>query len=335
MFLHPSTCILFFTIISSILIILTVNSWFLIWLALEINLLVFLPLIITKKRKYSSESALKYFLVQVVRSIIIILVTSLTLNNNFRENLVIIAALLKIGAAPIHQWVISIIEGISWQTTTLLLTLQKLNPLTILSYIFIENSFIIYCFIIFSAVLGSIGALNQTSLRKIIVYSSINHLAWLIISMQISSKLLYLYYSIYIIILITVTRLIYLLQINTVRQILQNKSKYIWVLIISFLSLGGLPPFTGFVPKIIILQELNRLHQVFILIILLFTRFLALFFYMRVILTSSINFSNSNFFYKKNKYVLLIILNIILTILPPFILLILNFKLYKLDTFKV
>jgi len=63
----------------------------------------------------------------------------------------------------------------------ILITIQKIAPLSLLSYTLYSNDLpIIPAAIISSALVGAIGGINQTFLRKIIAYSSINHIAWII-----------------------------------------------------------------------------------------------------------------------------------------------------------
>ncbi|KAG7168731.1 Cytochrome c oxidase subunit 1-like 14, partial [Homarus americanus] len=72
---------------------------------LELNLLSFIPLIITKNNQYSSESALKYFLIQALGSAIIIFSASIILISPSVAPLCLaLALLLKLGAAPFHFW---------------------------------------------------------------------------------------------------------------------------------------------------------------------------------------------------------------------------------------
>jgi len=58
------------------------------------------------------------------------------------------------------------------------MTIQKIAPMSLLSYAVPHSpSFLIFSSILLSAAVGAIGGLNQTFLRKIIAYSSINHIA--------------------------------------------------------------------------------------------------------------------------------------------------------------
>lgn len=148
-------------------------------MGLELNLLSFIPLISAKNNQYSSEAALKYFLIQALGSSVIILAASFALTAaGSAKVLMAVALLLKSGAAPFHFWFPRVIEGLQWPSAIILITIQKIAPMSLLSYLTLEHIFpVFWAAILISAVVGAIGGLNQTLLRKIIAYSSINHMA--------------------------------------------------------------------------------------------------------------------------------------------------------------
>ena len=95
--------------------------------------------------------------------------------NNHR-NFILLSLLIKIGAAPAFLDTFND-KNYKMKNNFLLLTWQKIAPFIIIMYIY--NNSIIYYFIIFSSIVRAVGGLNQTSLRKIISYSS-NHTSWLL-----------------------------------------------------------------------------------------------------------------------------------------------------------
>nr|AWN56263.1 NADH dehydrogenase subunit 2 [Glena unipennaria] len=176
-------------------------SWFSMWMGLEINLLSITPLLTTSKDKFSSEATLKYFMTQVLASMILLFSIMMILNfdeqtpNN--QNLFFMLPMytsifIKMGAAPFHFWFPEVMEGLSWNNCLIMMTWQKIAPMIIL----INNlnlSTMIIIIVIISSSISSILGLNQISMRKILAYSSINHIAWMITSM-LSMKLIWLIY---------------------------------------------------------------------------------------------------------------------------------------------
>jgi NADH-ubiquinone oxidoreductase chain 2 len=128
---------------------------------------------------------------------------------------------------------------------------QKAAPLILISYLIDINTFTLRIILI-STIVGSIGGLNQTSMRKILTYSSINHTGWILIALITSENLWIIYYAIYSILALTVVSAIKISGVSFINQtIITNKEITLikFILFTSLLSLGGLPPFLGFLPK--------------------------------------------------------------------------------------
>lgn len=305
-------------------------SWFSIWLGLEINLLTIIPLFIGKSNKYPSESIMKYFFIQALASTIILyrILISFNLNSSLIRKLSIIlnsALLIKIGAAPFHFWFPEIIEGLTWNNALIVLTWQKLAPIIILSYRIINSTFI--CFsIILSSIIRGIQGLNQIRVRKIIAYSSINHNRWIISNLLISTDIWVFYFVIYSLISINLIYTFKLFKINIIQQLINilNYNKLIKIsILLNFLSLGGLPPFIGFLPKWLTIYFIVENNLFFLTIILIICTLIALYFYLRLIL-STISFKikeNLIISLKKINIIFLLInsINLIRLIIASFI----------------
>nr|YP_009002524.1 NADH dehydrogenase subunit 2 [Cherax robustus]CDL72601.1 NADH dehydrogenase subunit 2 [Cherax robustus] len=275
------------------------SSWFTAWIGLELNLMSFIPLISSKKNQLPTEASLKYFLIQALGSAIIILSSTLTLLHPKLALLMIsLALLLKLGAAPFHSWFPQVMEGLNWAQAIILMTIQKLAPMFLISYLstglFTPTS--IFLAATSCAVVGALGGINQTSLRKILSYSSINHMSWMLIAMLINETSWMIYFFLYA--LITTSVALYFLSLQSyffthlMNTNTTSLSKIISIL--SLYSLGGMPPFSGFIPKWIIIQEMITASFFFSLLILLLSSLVTLYFYIRLTLASiSISYAQS------------------------------------------
>nr|YP_009255523.1 NADH dehydrogenase subunit 2 [Grimothea gregaria]AND82237.1 NADH dehydrogenase subunit 2 [Grimothea gregaria] len=282
------------TLSAGTLLAVSSSSWFNAWAGLELNLLSFIPLIISNGTRYSSEAALKYFLIQALGSSLIIFSSSALL---FSSNLfsIILAAslLLKLGAAPFHFWFPQIIEGMLWPQAAILMTIQKVAPIFLLSYLMDYHNIFIIMLIssIMSAVVGAVGGVNQMSLRKIMAFSSINHMAWMLMASLISEYLVFFYFVFYCLMSLSVIMIFFLQQSfhfnHLINQSNLNPSMKV-ITFMSLLSLGGLPPFTGFFPKWILIQEMVNFKLLYPLVILLISTLVTLYYYLRI----SISFMN-------------------------------------------
>nr|YP_010042989.1 NADH dehydrogenase subunit 2 [Eretes sticticus]QPC56722.1 NADH dehydrogenase subunit 2 [Eretes sticticus] len=286
------------TLFSGTLISISSHSWLGTWMGLEINLLSFIPILTKKNNPYSSESSIKYFLVQALASTIFLFsilinmmktnLISDMINMNYSIMIIINSALLtKMGAAPFHFWFPEIIEGMEWINSLILMTWQKIAPMMILSYTLKYSNFIFFIIII-SSIIGSIGGLNQISLRKMLAYSSINHISWMLSTFLNNEMLWIMYFIIYSLISITLTLMFNNFNIYYLKQmfLMMMKNKIIkFMLMLNMLSLGGLPPFLGFLPKWLIIQELSK-SNMFILVIMILMSLITLFFYLRIAYSS-------------------------------------------------
>lgn len=177
--ISPRTCLFFSTLLAGVLLRVSSDSWFGAWCGLELNLMSFIPYVSTKESVYSSEAALKYFLIQALGSSFIIMgAVELVFFVDF-GCLLLVALLLKLGAAPMHFWFPQVIGGLTWLQCVVLMTVQKVGPMFLLSYVLVRESacLVVYGRAILSAVVGALGGINQILLRKLLAFSSINHIS--------------------------------------------------------------------------------------------------------------------------------------------------------------
>nr|AII02507.1 NADH dehydrogenase subunit 2 [Alucita montana] len=304
-----------FILMFSTMISISSNSWFGCWIGLEINLLSFIPLIYNYNNIFSSEAALKYFMVQSIASmnlLFFILLKLFLLKNYEMNNMLSIMMnsplLLKMGSAPFHFWYPNIIEGMSWFNCFILMTWQKISPMILLSYYFNKN--FLFIILILNSIIGAIGGLNQTSLRKILVFSSINNLSWMLMALMISENLLIFYFSIYTFLNFMLCLLFQMFNMFFLNQLFTMNLNYLMkiYLFINFLSLGGLPPFIGFFPKWIIINFMMNNQMYFLTFIFIMMSLILLFFYIRIIYSSLLfNYFKLKWFkiFIKNKLILL------------------------------
>jgi len=235
--------------------------------------------------------------------------------------------LLKTGAAPFHFWFPGVIEGLTWGNSLILITWQKIAPIILVSYNVIFKFFI--WIIVLSIIIGALGGLNQTSLRKLIAFSSISHLGWIIAAIISQETLWKLYFCIYTLLRFSVIFIFNTFKLSHINQIFSfqlDSSINKIILFITLLSLGGLPPFLGFAPKWIVIQFLTA-HSLFMLVLIIVTfTLITLYFYLRICFAAFIiNYWhpkwNNNYVYT-NEWNSKIIL--ILTFISSFGLLVIN-----------
>lgn len=286
--------------------------WFLAWVGLELNTLAIIPILAKHHHPRATEAATKYFIIQATASSIILFssiinawntgtwdITQLTTQPT--PTILLIALAIKLGLAPMHFWLPEVIQGTDIITALIIATWQKLPPIALLYLTSNQFQMILLSLLaISSTLIGGWSGLNQTQLRKIIAFSSIGHLGWIISIPLISQKLLILTLIIYLLI----TTSIFIILITSTTKTTKDLG-IIWttsptlssIIIITLIALGGLPPLTGFIPKWLILKELTTNLLLPLATTLALSSLLSLIFYIRLTyvstLTISPNTSNS------------------------------------------
>nr|QZK21311.1 NADH dehydrogenase subunit 2 [Amitermes sp. ANIC 0041] len=290
---NSTKVLLLFTLVSGMLVSVSSNSWLGAWMGLEINLMSFIPLMSNVKNMYNTEASLKYFIVQVLASAtLLFMVVMKTLtedlftfeSSTYTPMIICTPLLLKSGAAPFHWWFPGVMEGLSWENCALLMTVQKAAPLMLMSYLIDINAFTL-SIILTSTIVGAIGGMNQTSMRKILTYSSINHTGWMLIALTTSENLWMVYFMIYSTLALTVVSAIKLSGVSFINQtMMTNKETKLmkFMMFTSLLSLGGLPPFLGFLPKWIVIQAMIANNMTPLATIVVVTSLITLYYYLKI-----------------------------------------------------
>nr|AFI23487.1 NADH dehydrogenase subunit 2 [Peloridium hammoniorum] len=319
---HNSSNLLFLLmLIMSLLLILGSNNWLCIWVGLEINLISFLPLLLSSESNLKSTSGMKYFLIQSLGSIFLLVsifsyLFYINTTKVFQDILMTLSMMIKLGSSPFHFWLPSIMENLGWLNCFIILTLQKLGPLLILSQLMYSGFYFYY--ICMNLIVGALGSLNQSSLRKLLAYSSINHLGWILLGMTEGMNCWFIYFLVYTLTNLSLIMILYSVNVFYLHQCFYSFMKPIQKinLSINFLSLGGMPPFIGFLPKWMILEELFNTQYSFLLILLIWSSLMSIFFYLRI--AFSLLFMYSSFMkmnssiYQDNKFVEVGLMHLIL-----------------------
>nr|WNH18293.1 NADH dehydrogenase subunit 2 [Oxycheilinus unifasciatus] len=284
------------------------SHWLLAWMGLEINTLAILPLMARHHHPRAVEATMKYFLAQATAAAMLLFAstTNAWLTGQWEIQqmahplpvaMITAALALKIGLAPMHAWLPEVLQGLDLTAGLVLSTWQKLAPFALLLQVQPSNPTALILLGLTSTLVGGWGGLNQTQLRKILAYSSTAHLGWMILVLQFSPPLTLLTLFTYL----TMTSATFLnFKLNKATAI--NSLAISWtktpaltaITPLILLSLGGLPPLTGFMPKWLILQELAKQDLAPTATIAALTALLSLFFYLRISYAMTLTMSPNN-----------------------------------------
>nr|ABG34545.1 NADH dehydrogenase subunit 2 [Oncorhynchus masou ishikawae] len=273
------------------------SHWLLAWMGLEINTLAIIPIMAQQHHPRAIEATTKYFLTQATAAAMILFASTTNawlmgeweihqLSHPLATTTAMLALALKLGLAPVHFWLPEVLQGLELTTGLILSTWQKLAPFALMIQVTpsIDSSLLIAIGLM-STLVGGWGGLNQTQLRKILAYSSIAHLGWMVLILQFAPSLTLLSLSLYII--MTSSAFLTLkpnnsLTINALATSWTKSPTLAALTALVLLSLGGLPPLSGFMPKWLILQELTKQELPLIATLAAMTALLSLYFYLRL-----------------------------------------------------
>nr|WKT10249.1 NADH dehydrogenase subunit 2 [Ptychadena levenorum]WKT10262.1 NADH dehydrogenase subunit 2 [Ptychadena levenorum]WKT10275.1 NADH dehydrogenase subunit 2 [Ptychadena levenorum]WKT10288.1 NADH dehydrogenase subunit 2 [Ptychadena levenorum]WKT10301.1 NADH dehydrogenase subunit 2 [Ptychadena levenorum] len=285
--------------------------WLLAWIGLEINTLAIIPLLTKNFHPRAVEAATKYFLTQATASALILFSClynawetgewSLSCTGSSTTIILSIALVMKLGLAPVHFWMPDVLQGVPLSTGLVLSTWQKIAPLALLLQISQHTNFFVLVSVgITSILIGGWGGISQTQVRKVLAFSSIGHLGWTIVVLKFSPQLAVYNFMLYIVLTTAMFMSLMTLSSTNLAQISTSWAKAPALtasMVLVLLSLAGLPPLTGFSPKLLISLELVKQNTIILMLLISFASLLSLYFYLRltyvITLTLSPNTSNS------------------------------------------
>jgi len=312
-----------------LLIISTVGAMFLVssinllsfYVSLELQTIpLYLMATIDHNNKKSSEAGLKYFILGISSSCLILFGISLIYGFSGEINmykifskeisigilsgllLVITALFFKISAAPFHMWSPDVYEGSNIVTTSFFASISKLSFLIIFGFYFIQTSFIwdgmekiIYLIAVISLFIGAFGAIKQTNFKRLLAYSSIGHVGFMLAALTAKNMLAIESFYFYII-----TYAFLSLAAFCFLMLIENEEKYkisnlsglakknpILAFLFSslLLSFAGIPPMLGFFSKFYILKAvIDNINNISTLpILMIIYSIIAAFYYLRIV----------------------------------------------------
>nr|AAW72018.1 NADH dehydrogenase subunit 2 [Lanthanotus borneensis] len=298
--------------------ILTLSSyhWMFAWIGLELNTLAIVPIMSKAHHPRATEAATKYFLVQAAASSMVLFSALINaqstglwditqLSNEAAKIMLTTALSMKLGLVPMHFWLPEVLQAMPILTMLIITTWQKLAPTTLLLLIWDQiPTYPIATIGWLSILIGGLGGLNQTQLRKMMAYSSIAHVGWTVTILTISPSVALFSLALYILMTTPTILIMHISLSKTIKDtttITTTLPPLTTLFAASLLSLGGLPPLTGFLPKWLILQELALQNLAPLATTMAVLTLFSLFFYLRLMYTSAMTLS-PNTTPSKNKW---------------------------------
>lgn len=280
------------------------------WILIEINTLIYISIITIFTKNF--KITFNYFLIQSISSLLIIflliLKNNLFLSIEWLNFLLIINFAIKIGLFPFFFWQPLININLRWNIIFLISTTQKFIPLIIINYFFniekISINFILFSLSILSSIFSSIICINETNIKKILTFSSLNHLRWIIFIIIFDNSIFIIYFLFYSISILFPCLFLNKFNINSFLNLIKiqklNFKKSNFFLTTSILIIRALPPFITFLIKInsikILIENSSLSSSISFTLISIFT----LIFYINIIIKFNILFITKTKFYYSN-----------------------------------
>nr|QUL61650.1 NADH dehydrogenase subunit 2 [Orthopagus splendens] len=258
---NSSTMMFLFMIFTSMFMTISSNMILFTWMTMELNMIVFMP-IMTKTKKMKDFS-MKYLIIQSTSSSLMLMaiLTNLMIECPINESIMLMTSMLmKLGMIPFHLWMPNLFQSSSWMICLMMSTIQKIIPTTITSQMI--QTKLIFLPMMLSMMMAPIISINQTSLKKILAYSSISNTPMMLITMMVSKSHFIMFFITYSIINASIMSMLKKLNLNFLNQ-MNNKPKINKMMIlINMLSISGMPPLLGFFPKWISIQMSMQMSMI-------------------------------------------------------------------------
>ena len=309
------------------MVLVSSNDLIAMYLGIELQSLALYVLAAIKRDSLkSSESGVKYFVLGALSSGILLygcsLIYGFSGSTNFHEiqanlstlnflNLGLIFGLVfvltglafKVSAVPFHMWTPDVYEGAPTSITAYFAIVPKVSAIALIYRFCLEPfgdfysewSQIIIFLSIASMFLGGIAAISQTNIKRLLAYSSISHVGYILVGLAAANnegiKALIIYISIYVVMNIAIFTIILSLKFNNnyVEKIIdfsglsRHKPLISLCIAIIMLSMAGIPPFAGFFGKFYIFIAAVEAELFLLAILGVVSSAISAFYYLRII----------------------------------------------------
>lgn len=321
-----STLILFAVLGISVLT--AAHNLLLIYLGLELmSLSTYILVALKRKNAWAIEAGLKYFILGAIASGMLLygisIIFGVTHSLNIQQIaqyaltgsikshglllagliLLIAGAAFKIGIAPFQMWVPDVYQGSPAPVTTFIASAPKLAALVLMIRVFADGlhftsitwSHVFIVLGILSLAVGNIAALRQTQVKRLLAYSSIAQMGYVVLAFACAnpngnaSALIYM--IAYIVpSLVTFGSLCLIskndgevIEIKSLQGLSSRAPWLSFLLLMSFFSMAGIPPLVGFMAKLMVIEALINAHLTWVAVIAILFAIVGAFYYLRMV----------------------------------------------------
>ena len=228
-----------------------------------------------------------------------------TLILNFGLVFLVIGVAFKLGAVPFHMWVPDVYQGSPTSVTMFLSTVPKIAAIALLIRLLIDGlgdlqhywSDLLMIIAVLSIALGSLVALMQSNIKRMLAYSTISHIGFVLLGFVTGVVEGYgaavFYVLVYILMSLAAFGSIIVLnkngfeadQISDYQGLSKHSPWFALIILVVMLSMAGVPPFIGFYSKLFILQQVIAEGYVILAVIAVVFAVISAYYYLQIIKT--------------------------------------------------
>tara|TARA_B110000261_G_scaffold36785_1_gene42812 strand:+ start:1 stop:1089 length:1089 start_codon:yes stop_codon:yes gene_type:complete len=310
------------------MIMTSAHSFLLVYLGLELlSLSLYAMIAFNRKSIQASESAMKYFVLGAMASGLLLygisifygITGTLDLNQvsdvvrmqltenpialSFALTFIVVGLSFKLGAVPFHMWLPDIYQGAPTSVTLFIGTAPKIAGFAMairllvdgLSDLQAEWSQMLLVLAVVSMALGNIVAIVQTNFKRMLAYSTVSHVGFIMLGLLSGTEVGYsaaMFYTLTYAITASVAFGVLMLlnregfEAENIDDLtgLNNKNPwYAALLAIALFSMAGLPPTVGFYAKLSVIQAVVSIDMVWLAVVAVLLSVIGLFYYLRVV----------------------------------------------------
>ncbi|MBI1423067.1 MAG: NADH-quinone oxidoreductase subunit NuoN [Gammaproteobacteria bacterium] len=308
------------------MILISAHSFLTIYLGLELlSLCMYAMVALQRDSTVASESAMKYFVLGAIASGMLLYGMSMiygatgsldltTISRQVaahQQNIVLIFGLVfvivgvafKLGAVPFHMWLPDVYQGSPTAVTVYLGSAPKIAAFAMLMRLLVDGlgglhmqwQDILIILSVASMAIGNLVAIVQTNIKRMLAYSTISHVGFLMLGVIAVSKDGYasamFYTLVYTLMALGAFGMIMLMSrfgfesdnLDDFRGLNQRSPWFAFIMLIFMFSMAGVPPFVGFWAKLAVIKAIVAQDLVWLAIVAVAFSVIGAFYYLRVI----------------------------------------------------
>ena len=310
------------------MLMISAHSFLLVYLGLELlSLSLYAMIAFNRDSLRASESAMKYFVLGAMASGLLlygisifygitgtldlnelsVVINSQALNHpvalGFALTFIVVGLCFKLGAVPFHMWLPDIYQGSPTSVTLFIATAPKIAGFAMairllvdgLGGLHVDWSQMLMVLAIASMALGNVVAIAQTNFKRMLAYSTVSHVGFILLGILSATANGYasaMFYTLTYVITAAVAFGVLLVlnrkgceaeEISDLSGLNDSNPWYAFLLAIAMFSMAGVPPTVGFYAKLTVLQAVVQVDMLWLAIAAVLFSVIGLYYYLRII----------------------------------------------------